>query len=353
MTATPTASQPAAAEPDEESATFRTTLRLPERLKSRVEQAAATEGVSVNSWLVRAVTTALEPRQSSNRPENRRPVHRLGPLSPLHPGSRRRRGRSVLPAGERRNRHARLRAPSGPIELDVEVGVGHVEVVAEDRADVGVEVLPSNARKAGDRSLAEERSSTSTDARPRRGAAPDEPVRPDRLRRRPRRAADGVGGRHRQRLRGGPAARHVRAHPRARQVRHRAASTRVGDLDLFAPYGEADVREVAGRLDLDAGHGRVRIGSVAGEARIRASHGSVDLGVTHGPSTPDCPARSRSRRRSPTSPRGAPTASCGSVRRPRARSGWRTATPTSRSASRPGRRRGSTPPPRTAWSATS
>ena len=58
-------------EPDDESATFRTTLRLPERLKSRVEQAAAAEGVSVNSWLVRAVTTALEP-------DSRRPVPRTG-----------------------------------------------------------------------------------------------------------------------------------------------------------------------------------------------------------------------------------------------------------------------------------
>lgn len=46
---------------DDDAATFRTTLRLPERLKSRVEQAAVAEGLSVNTWLVRAVTTALEP----------------------------------------------------------------------------------------------------------------------------------------------------------------------------------------------------------------------------------------------------------------------------------------------------
>jgi hypothetical protein len=52
----------AAAEPvDEEPSTFRTTLRLPERLKSQVEQAAAAEGVSVNTWLVRAVSAAVEP----------------------------------------------------------------------------------------------------------------------------------------------------------------------------------------------------------------------------------------------------------------------------------------------------
>ena len=44
----------------EEGAVARTTLRLPEQVKSRVELAAAREGVSVNAWLVRAVTTALD-----------------------------------------------------------------------------------------------------------------------------------------------------------------------------------------------------------------------------------------------------------------------------------------------------
>jgi hypothetical protein len=37
----------------------RVTLRLPEPLKEQVEQAASREGISVNAWLVRAVTTAV------------------------------------------------------------------------------------------------------------------------------------------------------------------------------------------------------------------------------------------------------------------------------------------------------
>ena len=49
------------AEPLDDTVTSRTTLRLPDRLKARVEQAAAEEGVSVNSWFVRAIATALEP----------------------------------------------------------------------------------------------------------------------------------------------------------------------------------------------------------------------------------------------------------------------------------------------------
>src|SRR4051812_25043993 len=39
----------------DESATARITLRLPEQLKARIEDAASREGFSVNTWLVRAV----------------------------------------------------------------------------------------------------------------------------------------------------------------------------------------------------------------------------------------------------------------------------------------------------------
>jgi hypothetical protein len=51
---------PAAIAADDEG-TARLTLRLPETLKGRAEQAAAAEGISVNNWLVRAVVRALEP----------------------------------------------------------------------------------------------------------------------------------------------------------------------------------------------------------------------------------------------------------------------------------------------------
>jgi hypothetical protein len=37
----------------------RITLRLPEQLKESVERAAATEGISVNAWLVRAIWSAV------------------------------------------------------------------------------------------------------------------------------------------------------------------------------------------------------------------------------------------------------------------------------------------------------
>ncbi|MFM9918878.1 histidine kinase [Lacisediminihabitans sp. H27-G8] len=47
----------------EDASTSRTTLRLPDALKARVDDAAAADGLSVNTWLVRAVASALQPRQ--------------------------------------------------------------------------------------------------------------------------------------------------------------------------------------------------------------------------------------------------------------------------------------------------
>ena len=47
----------------DDASTSRTTLRLPDALKAQVDEAAAADGLSVNSWLVRAVASALHPKQ--------------------------------------------------------------------------------------------------------------------------------------------------------------------------------------------------------------------------------------------------------------------------------------------------
>jgi HicB family len=52
--------EPAAAAAEGDPGTARLTLRLPESLKARVEAAAARDGVSVNTWLVRAAGRSLE-----------------------------------------------------------------------------------------------------------------------------------------------------------------------------------------------------------------------------------------------------------------------------------------------------
>ena len=54
-----------AAAPTGEDYSARITLRLPESLKSRLEAAASRDGVSVNTWIVQALSRGTEPRRSS------------------------------------------------------------------------------------------------------------------------------------------------------------------------------------------------------------------------------------------------------------------------------------------------
>jgi hypothetical protein len=53
----------------DDGGTSRINLRLPDNLKTRVEQAASAEGLSANTWLVRAVGAALDRVQPARRRE--------------------------------------------------------------------------------------------------------------------------------------------------------------------------------------------------------------------------------------------------------------------------------------------
>ncbi len=69
---------PETTEPGDEAGSARVTLRLSESLKARLEAAAIAGGMSVNAWLVRAISRALEtppggPRmRSSSAPPGRK-----------------------------------------------------------------------------------------------------------------------------------------------------------------------------------------------------------------------------------------------------------------------------------------
>ena len=66
---------PPAAAPADGADVARITLRLPEPLKELVERAAAAEGISVNAWLVRAVSAAVQGAATGAPPRDR---HRTG-----------------------------------------------------------------------------------------------------------------------------------------------------------------------------------------------------------------------------------------------------------------------------------
>ncbi|MFI7007046.1 toxin-antitoxin system HicB family antitoxin [Streptomyces sp. NPDC050145] len=55
----------------DEGGTARVNLRLPAHLKARAEEAANREGLSVNAWLVRAVSGALDAGGTTPRPQEK------------------------------------------------------------------------------------------------------------------------------------------------------------------------------------------------------------------------------------------------------------------------------------------
>ncbi|QIM16470.1 toxin-antitoxin system HicB family antitoxin [Leucobacter insecticola] len=65
-TASPTSTASPAPTDSDDTATSRTTLRLPDHLKTQVDQAAARQGVSVNTWLVQAVAAAIHAPHGAN-----------------------------------------------------------------------------------------------------------------------------------------------------------------------------------------------------------------------------------------------------------------------------------------------
>ncbi|WP_329247694.1 hypothetical protein OG417_53985 [Actinoallomurus sp. NBC_01490] len=71
------AAPPVGPPPSEEGGTARMTLRLPEHLKLRVEEVAGRQGLSVNAWLVRAISAAFEPG-AGPRPADRPQQHQSG-----------------------------------------------------------------------------------------------------------------------------------------------------------------------------------------------------------------------------------------------------------------------------------
>jgi hypothetical protein len=171
---------------------------------------------------------------------------------------------------------------SGPIDLDVTAGSGFVEIVASDRTDVVVEVLPSKPGRSGDESLARE-ATVSFDNGQLRVKVP--------------RRLNLFGKNDAVDVRCSvPTGSRVTIETAYGSVRTRGelgdarivakyggvTADTVANLVLDAPYGSSDIAKVNGRLDLTAGHGVARIGEVRGEARLRASHGSMELGTAAG-----------------------------------------------------------------------
>jgi DUF4097 and DUF4098 domain-containing protein YvlB len=166
-----------------------------------------------------------------------------------------------------------------PIDLAINLQVGRIEVVADDRADAVVTVVPTNPDKANDRRGAEETAVdfdgqrlTITGPRPRLSwIGPNESVdltialpTGSRLT-----AEIAVGG--------------VRARGRLGATRIKSSTGAVdldttGDLWLRTSLGNATVGSAEGTVEMTADHGQIRVGTVAGDAVLKASHGNISIG---------------------------------------------------------------------------
>jgi hypothetical protein len=81
--AEPTMRESATTEAEDEPVA-RVSLRLPQSVKTRVDEMASADGISTNAWLIRAIMDALADR-SGPRPDWPEPPHPPMPASPLHP----------------------------------------------------------------------------------------------------------------------------------------------------------------------------------------------------------------------------------------------------------------------------
>jgi len=172
---------------------------------------------------------------------------------------------------------------TGPVDADLEVSIGSVDVVASDRPDVVAEVVPTHPGRSGDESLARESTVALEGGRlrvrvPRRrnlfGQSDSVDVRVE-LPTGSRLAVQSNYGS--VRIRGTVGASRVTA------KYGDVTADEVGDLVLSTPYGTAEIATVAGTLDATAGHGHVRVARVTGAAKLRGAHGTIEIGETSGP----------------------------------------------------------------------
>lgn len=169
-----------------------------------------------------------------------------------------------------------------PIDLDVTLSVGDLDVIASDRIDTLVEVSPSRPNRAGDISLAKEATVRFDGGRltvvvPKRmnlfGPGDSVDVRVELPSESSVTLVSAYGG---IRMRGSLGDSDITA------SYGRVLVETTGALRVKAPYGDVEIGDVRGDLDLIAGHGRLQIDRVAGRANIKGSHGDIVLGEVAG-----------------------------------------------------------------------
>jgi hypothetical protein len=174
---------------------------------------------------------------------------------------------------------------SGPIHVTLELGVGDIRIVASDRADAVVEVRPSDPRKPGDVTAAEQTRVEFAGGRLL--------IKAPRTWRRytPRGGSESIdvelalpSGSH---LRGESGLAALQCSGRLGELRY---STGLGDVQideagpiaLKSGSGEITVEHVVGDAEISTGTGAVRVGRIDGGAVVKNSNGETRIGEVAG-----------------------------------------------------------------------
>ena len=122
--------------------TSRLNLRLPDALKVRVEQAARTEGLSLNAWLLRAAAAALgpAPHHTSRAPAASGSPDGSATMSPAQPSG------DIVPSFDTPH----------PTSVTIELAQGDVHLIATDRDNTVVVVNPVDPSRPADVEAAEQ-----------------------------------------------------------------------------------------------------------------------------------------------------------------------------------------------------
>ena len=176
----------------------------------------------------------------------------------------------------------RFDTPS-PIDLAINLSVGSIEVIASDRSDTVISILPTNPEKPVDVRGAQD---TTVDFDGERLVIKGPKPRLSWIG--PTESIDitievPTGSRLTAELAVGP----VRSRGRLGATRVKASTGTIdlestGDLWLRAAHGNATMATIAGTAEITADHGQIRIGTVTGDATLKASHGSVTIGESGG-----------------------------------------------------------------------
>jgi hypothetical protein len=170
-----------------------------------------------------------------------------------------------------------------PIDLAIDLPVGHLEIVASDRSDTVVTVEPTNPARAVDRRGADETKVELSGTRlvvaaPRPRFSIIGPTESIDVR-----VEVPTGSRLTVEMSVGAVVTAGRLG--ATRIKNATGMVEVdgtGDLWVRAGHGSVITGAVDGGCEITADHGQIRVGSVAGDALLKASHGAIAVGVAGG-----------------------------------------------------------------------